>query len=71
MMRFNYTYKITYASGQCYDRWNNLDGTSRTTPLKKERDIAGLNRVFPRMKSAGFNLIAKRKLSKFNSDAAL
>jgi len=23
------------------------------------------------MKSAGFNLIAKRKLSKFNSDAAL
>lgn len=21
MMRFNYTYKITYASGQCYDRW--------------------------------------------------
>jgi hypothetical protein len=43
MMRFNYTYKITYASGQCYDRWNNLDGTSRTTPLKKERDIAGLN----------------------------
>ena len=43
MMRFNYTYKITYASGQCYDRWNNLDGTSRTTPLKKEWDIAGLN----------------------------
>ena len=20
-MRFDYTYKITYASGQCYDRW--------------------------------------------------
>ena len=46
-MRFNYTYKITYESGQCYDRWNNLDGTSRTTPFKKERDIARIELRIP------------------------
>lgn len=95
-MRFNYTYKITYASGQCYDRWksqlnievteeqyrkiienllqgrtlsesmgidevlremendvryidrwNNLDGTSRITPLKKERNIARIELRIP------------------------
>lgn len=95
-MRFDYTYKITYASGQSYDRWkshlfievteeqhrkiienliqgntlsesvgidevlqemerdvryidrwNNLDGTSRTTPLKKERDIARIELRIP------------------------
>ena len=95
-MRFNYTYKITYASGQCYDRWksqlnvdvteeqyrkiienllqgrtlseslgidellremendvryidrwNNLDGSSRRTPLKKEREIARIELRIP------------------------
>lgn len=96
-MRFNYTYKITYGSGQCYDRWKhqlgieitpeqyskiietviqgrsisenteledviqemeenvrfvdrfqNLDGSSRNTPLKKERDITKIELLVPK-----------------------
>ena len=95
-MRFNYTYQITYGSGQCYDRskqqlgieisqeqyaeiikkivqgyaineipgmeelvrkmeeevrfvdkWHNLDGSYRKTPLKKERDIAEIKLLIP------------------------
>ena len=95
-MRFNYTYKITYGSGQCYDRWKhqlgieitpeqyskiietviqgrsisetteledviqemeenvrfvdrfqNMDGSSRNTPLKKERDITKIELLVP------------------------
>ena len=95
-MRFNYTYRITYSSGQCcdrsreqltieitreqygriiekvikgctisevsgieelvkdmeeqvrfVDRWDNLDGSHRKTPLKKERDIAKIELLMP------------------------
>lgn len=95
-MRFNYTYRITYGSGQycdrsrqqltieitreqygriiekviqgCtinevpgieevvkdmeeqvrfVDRWDNLDGSHRKTPLKKERDIAKIELLLP------------------------
>lgn len=44
MMRFNYTYKITSASGQCYDRWKsqlNIEVTELNYYAKREKVLKG------------------------------